>query len=52
MNSQSEYRIYADNILMLTGNFQLPAGDSVITYVPNGATIRLEADQTPGHPGV
>ncbi len=53
MNSQSEYRIYADNILMLTGNFQLPAGDSlVITYVPNGATIRLEADQTPGHPGI
>jgi uncharacterized repeat protein (TIGR01451 family) len=52
MATASEYRIYADNVLVFTGSFQITSGDSlVITWVSNGATIRLEADQNPGHPG-
>jgi uncharacterized delta-60 repeat protein len=52
MDAPSEYRIYADNALMQTGTFQIAGGDSlVITVVSGGATIRLEADQRPGHPG-
>jgi len=52
MTGPSEYRIYADNFLMQTVSFQLNGEDSlVVPIVSNGATIRLEADQRPGHPG-
>lgn len=52
MAGPSEYRIYADNILSQTVNFQLNGGDTLfVTVVSGGATIRLEADQRPGHPG-
>jgi uncharacterized repeat protein (TIGR01451 family) len=52
MATPSEYRIYANNVLVYTGSFQLQSGDNlVILWVSNGATIRLEADQNPGHPG-
>jgi alpha-tubulin suppressor-like RCC1 family protein len=52
MTTPSQYRIYSDNALMQTSSFQLNSGDSlVITIVSGGATIRLEADQNPGHPG-
>jgi alpha-tubulin suppressor-like RCC1 family protein len=52
MAAPSEYRMYANNVLVYTGNFQLVSGDSlVVLWVSNGATIRLEADQVPGHPG-
>jgi len=52
MLSSSQYRIYADNILSQTGNFQLNSNDSLLIYVTSlGATIRLEADQAYGHPG-
>jgi uncharacterized repeat protein (TIGR01451 family) len=52
MDAPSEYRIYANNVLVYTGSFQLVSGDSlVVLWVSNGATIRLEADQVPGHPG-
>ena len=48
----SNYRIFADNILVQTGSYQLMAGDSILIYFASaGATVRLEADQTPGHPG-
>lgn len=52
MQGTSEYRIFVDNVLMFTGNFQIPGGaDTVICWPANGGTIRLEADQRPGHPG-
>ncbi|MES2837630.1 MAG: T9SS type A sorting domain-containing protein [Bacteroidota bacterium] len=48
----SEYRIYVDNLLSQTETFQLISGDSlVIKIASGGATIRLEADQHPDHPG-
>jgi uncharacterized repeat protein (TIGR01451 family) len=47
-----QYRIYADNVLVYTGSYQLVSGDSlVVLWVSGGATIRLEADQHPDHPG-
>lgn len=52
MDGISEYRIYENNLLVYTGTFQINGGDSLIVYWPaNGNTIRLEADQRPGHPG-
>jgi uncharacterized repeat protein (TIGR01451 family) len=52
MATSSPYRIYANNVLVYTGSFQLAAGDSLVVYwFSNGATIRLEADQIAGHPG-
>ncbi|OFX50714.1 MAG: hypothetical protein A2046_13625 [Bacteroidetes bacterium GWA2_30_7] len=52
MDAPSEYRIFADGILSYTGTFQLVGGDTLELFiVANGATIRVEADQRPGHPG-
>jgi hypothetical protein len=49
----SEYRIYVNDVLVLTETFQLPGGGSLdLTYVASaGDKVRLEADQQPGHPG-
>ena len=44
--------IIEDQIIGLTGEFQLDAQkDTTITVATNGATFRMEADQSPGHPG-
>ena len=52
MQGTSEYRIYVDNTLSYTGTFQLLGEDSLVLEIEaNGQTIRLEADQRPGHPG-
>ncbi|MBI4648429.1 MAG: hypothetical protein HY738_18060, partial [Bacteroidia bacterium] len=52
MDGTSEYRIFSNNILVYTGTFQIAGGDSlVICWAACGNTIRLEADQRPGHPG-
>ncbi len=52
MTGTSQYRIYVNNMLVLTQSFQLNAGDSLtVCYPANGNTIRFEADQRPGHPG-
>ncbi|PCJ86025.1 MAG: hypothetical protein COA57_06685 [Flavobacteriales bacterium] len=52
MQGPSDYRIYENNILVDSGAFQLAGGDSTVICRPaNGNTIRLEADQRPGHPG-
>lgn len=46
------YVIIEDNIIFRTGNFQLPANDSLVIRVPsNGSTWRLEAEQEPFSPG-
>lgn len=52
MMGTSEYRIYENNVLVYVGTFQLNGQDDVVICWPtNGNTIRLEADQRPGHPG-
>ncbi len=51
MSDSSACRIYLDARLALSRNYQLAAGDSLMLQVPaNGQTVRLEADQRPGHP--
>ncbi len=50
MTVPREYRIYVDNALAVTANFQLNGGQSlVIDYPANGQTIRLEANQHPNY---
>lgn len=53
MQGTSDFRIYENNVLVHTGTFQLAGqADTVICWPTNGGnTIRLEADQRPGHPG-
>ncbi|MEZ4879952.1 MAG: T9SS type A sorting domain-containing protein [Chitinophagales bacterium] len=52
MQDSSEYRIYQNSQLGRTANFKLLAGDSIIINLQNnGATYRIEADQSYGHPG-
>ena len=52
MDGPSEYRVYRNDVLEDTQNFQLEGGESlIVTVSANGDTIRLEADQRPGHPG-
>jgi len=52
MQGASEYRVYFNNILTYKIFFQLMGGDSLIVCWPAyGNTIKLEADQRPGHPG-
>ncbi|MBD0256158.1 MAG: DUF11 domain-containing protein [Cytophagales bacterium] len=51
MTDSSAYRVLLDTKLVLSRQFKLAAGDSLILQVPaNGQTVRLEADQRPGHP--
>ncbi len=52
MLGPSDYRIYENNVLVYTEQFQLAGGDNlVVCWATNGNAIRLEADQRPGHPG-
>jgi len=52
MAGPSPYRVYRNDVLEETNNFQLPGGESLIVTVSAECdTIRLEADQRPGHPG-
>jgi photosystem II stability/assembly factor-like uncharacterized protein len=52
MKDSSEYRVYFDNTLVGREKFKLNANDSLILNIPaNGQTVRLEADQSQGHPG-
>ena len=51
MTDSSAYRVLLDAKLVLSRNFKLAAGDSLLLQVPaNGQTVRLEAGQRPGHP--
>ncbi len=51
MADSAAFRVLLDARLALGRNFKLAAGDSLILRVPaNGRTVRLEADQRPGHP--
>ncbi|QHT68061.1 T9SS type A sorting domain-containing protein [Rhodocytophaga rosea] len=51
MADSSNFRIYADAVLVFKHSFKLSVGDSLILQVPaNGQTLRLEVDQRPYHP--
>jgi uncharacterized repeat protein (TIGR01451 family) len=51
MTDSSAFRVYLDAQLAFARNLKLGKGDSLILQVPaNGRTVRLEADQRPGHP--
>jgi uncharacterized repeat protein (TIGR01451 family) len=51
MADSAAYRILLDAGLALQGKYKLAASDSLILQVPaNGRTVRLEANQRPGHP--
>ncbi len=52
MTGTSEYRLFEDNILVESGTFQLNGGETIeMCWTATGTTLRLEADQRPGHPG-
>ncbi|MDA3819200.1 MAG: proprotein convertase P-domain-containing protein, partial [Candidatus Delongbacteria bacterium] len=52
MAGNSEYRLFEDNVLVETGTFQLLGGETMeMCWPATGTTLRLEADQRPGHPG-
>ncbi|SDM25576.1 conserved repeat domain-containing protein/Por secretion system C-terminal sorting domain-containing protein [Catalinimonas alkaloidigena] len=51
MQDSSAYRLYLDAQLVYQAKLKLVADDSLVFRVPvNGQTVRLEADQRPGHP--
>lgn len=52
MSSPLNYLIIEDQIVLMSNEFQLEPSESVsITLPSNGATIHLEAQQSPDHPG-
>jgi uncharacterized repeat protein (TIGR01451 family) len=51
MADSSSYRVFLDARVVFSSWYKLNQGDSLILQVPvNGQTLRLEADQRPGHP--
>ncbi|MFN6945771.1 MAG: MBG domain-containing protein [Cytophagaceae bacterium] len=51
MSDSLEYRIFLDDELVRIGRYKIAAEDSFRVTVPvNGATLRIEADQSPYHP--
>ena len=52
MNAPLGFIVIEDFIMGLQGDFLLNSGeDTIITLPANGSTWRLEAEQSPGHPG-
>ncbi|MFW6302970.1 MAG: DUF7619 domain-containing protein [Bacteroidales bacterium] len=52
MAGTSDYRLFEDNVLIEDGTFQLNGGEIMqMCWAATGTTLRLEADQRPGHPG-
>jgi len=52
MSNSLEYVIIEDDLIWKQDNFQLDSGDSLQLYKSaNGLYHRLEAEQSPGHPG-
>jgi len=51
MENPSFYRIYEEDVLSVQGEFELQGGATkILNYPATGATYRLAAEQTPGHP--
>ena len=52
MTAPQNLIVIEDVIMGLQGSFILPSGgDTTFTFSASGATFRMEADQSPGHPG-
>ena len=52
MASSLQYRVYVNDTLIYTGNYQLKSGENfTVDYPAQGQSIRLEADQNSLHPG-
>lgn len=52
MSQQHEYIVIEDNVLIRSEPFQLPSGSQVSeTFFPEGATLRMETEQSAFHPG-
>lgn len=52
MSAQREYIVIEDEIMGMFSPFELGSGDSTVILVEaTGATVRLIAQQAPGHPG-
>ncbi|MBS1625152.1 MAG: T9SS type A sorting domain-containing protein [Bacteroidetes bacterium] len=52
MTHSSEFRVYEDELLMLTDSFRLNAHQVLyVTWPLTGKTLRLEVDQSQGYPG-
>lgn len=52
MQQQSNLLVIEDHMIMFQDFFQLPiGGEQSLQYPATGATYRLEAAQSPGHPG-
>ena len=52
MSDSTSYRLYSDNVLIRTEKFKLKkTWNMIIQWPGNGKSLRLEADQRPGHPG-
>ncbi len=52
MADSVEYRIYNTQGLAFTGKLKLAAEDSLVLLIPaGGQSLRIEVDQTEGHPG-
>lgn len=55
MQQMQEYIVIEDNVLLMQapGEFQIDAGEEVVVSLPaTGAFYRLEAEQSPGFPGL
>ena len=52
MSTAANYNIFENEFLFQQGNFMLESNESTTISVPNnGATYRIETDQSAGHPG-
>ncbi len=52
MSEPGDFLIVEDQIMMMQGTFDLTSGESTyVTFLTEGATYRMEADQSIGHPG-
>ncbi|MEM1323525.1 MAG: T9SS type A sorting domain-containing protein [Bacteroidota bacterium] len=52
MSIPSGFVIIEDDLMLRNGNILLPSGeDTSFVFFPNGQTMRMEANQSDGHPG-
>ncbi len=52
MAAARSYEIYEDDLILTIGNFTLNAGEQMkVEQLTNGSTYRMNAQQSPSHPG-
>lgn len=53
MSEALNYIVIEDNVMRQSSDFELGTGETKeVSFPSTGATLRLEAEQAPGHPGV